>query len=112
MRVPTLGCSCFHISSNSWLQLLSENSISKKDHNHVKIFWITSPADMGSPFDSKQLFRVNIFSNDKDIRICQSFCATQATTELWQYLDVFFSKTTELKKITNLSEALFMWIFP
>ena len=42
---------------------------------------VTSPTGMGSPFDSKQEpeFQLNIFSNDRDIRKCQS-CRTQTTT--------------------------------
>ena len=42
MWVPTLNCSC-----------LLENSKLKKGHNYVgKILKITSPTNMGSPFDS------------------------------------------------------------
>ena len=45
-----------HFGANIRLQLLLENSASNKGHNFVKnILRITSPAGMGSPFDSKQL---------------------------------------------------------
>ena len=53
-----------------------ENSKLKMGPNFVKKNWrITSPTGMGSPFDSKQYseFQVNIFSNNRDIRKCQSF---------------------------------------
>ena len=44
-------------SNNRDIRLHLENSKSKKGHNFVKKNWrITSPADMGSPFDSEQLF--------------------------------------------------------
>ena len=51
----------FNLYSHRWganarLQLLLENSKSIKEHNYVrKILRITSPTDMGSPFDSKKL---------------------------------------------------------
>ena len=34
---------------------------------------------MGSPFDSE--FQVNIFSNKRDIRKCQSFCMTNSKSK-------------------------------
>ena len=37
------------------LQLLLENSNSKKGHNYVKKLRVTCPTIIGSPFDSKQL---------------------------------------------------------
>ena len=45
-------------SNNRDIRLHLENS--KKGHNFVKKNWrITSPTDMGFPFDSEQLFRVS-----------------------------------------------------
>ena len=42
--------------ANARLQLLLENSMSKKGHNYVKKnLRATCPTGMGSPFDSKQL---------------------------------------------------------
>ena len=41
-------------------------------------------------------FQENIFSNDRDIRKCQSFCMTTplpTTTELWHYLDISFENS-------------------
>ena len=50
-----------------------ENSKSKKEHNFVKKNWrITSPTGRGFLFDSEQLL-LNFFSNNRDIRKCQSF---------------------------------------
>ena len=44
-------------SNNRDIRLhLLENSKSKKGHNFVKKWRITSPTGMGSPFDSEQLF--------------------------------------------------------
>ena len=49
-----------HADANAWLQLLLENSKSKRGHNYIKInLRTTSPTGMGSPFDSKQLFWVS-----------------------------------------------------
>ena len=43
-------------SANARLQLLLENSKSKKGHNYVKkSLRVTCPTGIGSPFDSKQL---------------------------------------------------------
>ena len=63
-------------SNNRDIRLHLENSKSKKGHNFVKKNWrIISATGIGSPFDSEQLseFQVNIFSNNRDIRKCQSF---------------------------------------
>ena len=41
-------------------------------------------------------FQVNIFSNNRDIRKCQSFRTTPpppTTPGLWQYLNVFFENS-------------------
>ena len=57
--------------ANAQLQLLLENSKSRKGHNYVKkVLKVTCPSGMGSPFDVNNLseFQVNIFSNDRDIR--------------------------------------------
>ena len=65
-----------HAGANARLHLLLENYKSKKGHNFVKkILRVTCPTGMGSPFDSKNYceFQLNIFSNDRDIRKCQSF---------------------------------------
>ena len=63
---------------------------------------------MGSPFDGEQIleFHVNIFSNKRDIRKCQSF-----TRRRLRYVNtsMFSSKTAKLKiiiKYSLLSRAL------
>ena len=43
-------------SNNRDIRLYLESSKSKKGHNFVKKWRITSPTGMGSPFDSEQLF--------------------------------------------------------
>ena len=62
-----------------------------------KILGATCQTVMGSPFESKPLaeFQENTFSNDKDIRKCQSICMTPPlpTTGLGQYLDFFFENS-------------------
>ena len=56
--------------ANARLQLLLENSKSKKGHYIVKnVLRDTYPTCKSSPFDSKQpVFQVYIFSNDRIIR--------------------------------------------
>ena len=64
-----------HAGANVWLQLLLENSKSKRGQNYARIFEDYLPYWYGFPFESKQLdwvFKVNIFSNDRDIGKCQS----------------------------------------
>ena len=73
MHGQTCGCHC---SASAAFK-------SKKGYNFVKKYMrITSPTGMGSPFDSEQQseFRVNIFSNNRDIRKCQSFRTTTLLT--------------------------------
>ena len=50
-------------------------------------------------------FQVNIFSNNRDIRKCQSFCTmtTTTTTGLWQYLDIFF-ENSRAKNVPHASK--------
>ena len=43
-------------SNNRDIRLHLENSKSKRGHNFVKKWRITSPTGMGSPFNSEQLF--------------------------------------------------------
>ena len=46
--------------ANALLQLLLENSKSKKGHNYVKkTLRVACPTDVGSPFDGKQLIGVS-----------------------------------------------------
>ena len=46
-----------HAKAQAWLQLLLENSKTKRGHDYVKkILRITSPTGMGFPFDCTQLF--------------------------------------------------------
>ena len=66
-------------SNNSDIRLHVENSTSKKGHNFVQKNWrITSSTDMGSLLIVKNYskFQVYIFSNNRDIRKCQSFLTT------------------------------------
>ena len=63
-----------------------------------KIFWGLPPLLVWVPLsimNNQSEFQVNIFSNDKDITKCPSFCTTttQTTPELWQYLIVFFENS-------------------
>ena len=72
------------------------NSKSKKGHNCAKnILRVTSPIGMSSPFHNEQLVQVNIFSNDRDITKCPSFCTM--TTQSYDNTSSFSSKTAELK---------------
>ena len=42
--------------ADAWLQLLLENSKTKKGHNYIKkVLKVTCQSGMGFPFDSKQL---------------------------------------------------------
>ena len=55
---------------------------------------------MGFPFESKQYseFQVNIFSYNRDIRKCQSFCTTPPTrSQGYDNTSTFSSKTVEIK---------------
>ena len=55
----------------------------EKGNNYVKNnLRITCPTGISSPFDSESEFQVNIFSNDRDFRKCQSFCTTTPTEML------------------------------
>ena len=48
------------MGAKPWLQLLLENSKSKKGHKYVKKYLrVICPTGMGSPFDSKQLVCVS-----------------------------------------------------
>ena len=67
------------------LTFFYKNSKSKKGHNCAKhILRVTSPIGMSYSFHNEQLveFQVNIFSNDRDITKCPSFCTTTTTQEL------------------------------
>ena len=106
-------------------KFLYENSKSKKRNNFVKKNWrIIYPTGMGNENENSKSkkgqncvkneglppllvwvsllivnnyseFQVAIFSNNRDIWKCQSFCTTPPTTTtgLWQYLDVFFDNS-------------------
>ena len=89
-------------SNNRDIRLHLENSKSKMGHNFVKkigglppllvLVWVPLLI-----VNNCSGFQVNIFSNNRDIRKCQSFCTTPTTTPgLCQYLHVFFEKA-ELK---------------
>ena len=70
-------------SNNRDIKLLLENFKSKKGHNFVKkIDWTTSPTGWVSLLivNNYYEFQVNIFSNNRDIRKCQSFRTTPPTT--------------------------------
>ena len=83
MQDAQLSCSC-------WVEK------SKKGHNLVKkngqlpslLVWV--PLLTVNNYSD---FQVNIFSNNRDIRKCQSFCAPPPTPGLWQYLDDFFENS-------------------
>ena len=65
MWVPTLGCSC-----------ILKNSKSKNGHNIVKNTGGLIPLLVWAPLlivNNYSEFQVNIFSNNRDIRKCQSF---------------------------------------
>ena len=62
---------------------------------------------MGSPFDGEQysVFQVNIFSNNRDIRKCQSFCLkilsrkrgiTLSKKKLKDYLPYWYGDSEQL----------------
>ena len=69
--------------ANAQLQLLLENSKSKKGHKIVKnVLRDTYPTYKSSPFDSKQpVFQVYICSNDRDIRKMSKFLHENAATD-------------------------------
>ena len=79
---------------------------------------ITFLIGMGSPFDSKQYsrFQVNIFSNDRDIRKCQSSCTMTPTRSLplppptrkgYDNTSTFCSKTAEIKMGVKIEKHSF-----
>ena len=96
-----------HAGANARLQFLLEiyrifnkNSKSKKGHNCAKnILRVTSPIGMSSPFHNEELVLVNIFSNDRDITKCPSFCTTTTTQ-------------TQTKKGHNCAKNILRVTFP
>ena len=84
------------LSNNRDIRLHLENSKSKKGHNFVKkneglsllLVWV--PLLIVNNYSE---FQVNIFSNNRDIRKCQSFRTPPPTPRLWQYLKVFFENS-------------------
>ena len=68
-----------HAGANARLQLHLENSKSKNGHNFVKKIEGLPPLLIWVPLltaDNYSEFQVNIFSNNRDIRRCQSFRTT------------------------------------
>ena len=103
MRVPTLGCSCIQ---QILLKLKKGNNFGKKIAGFPPLLvWV--PLLMVNNYSE---FQVNIFSNKRDIRKCQSF--TRRRCRLRQgYVNtsMFSSKTAKLKiiiKYSLLSRAL------
>ena len=85
LPVPTIKCkitinikhhkSTICVGANPWLQLLFENS---KSIMSIFFWRITSPM-VWVPLlivNKSSEFQVNIFSNDRGIRNCRSFCMT------------------------------------
>ena len=83
------------------LQILSR----KRGITVPKIFWGLPPLLVWVPLsimNNQSEFQVNIFSNDRDITKCPSFCTTtQTMPELWQYLIVFFENSRAKKIYTR-----------
>ena len=73
------------ISNKRDIRLHLENSKSKKGHNFVKKIGELSALLIWVPLlivNKYSEFQVNIFSNNRDIRKCQSFRTTPTTTTL------------------------------
>ena len=84
-------------SNNRDIRLHLENSKSKKGHYFAKKIGGFTPLLVWVPLlvvNNYSEFQVNIFSNNRDIRKCQSFRTTPPTTTT----TTFSSKTAELKK--------------
>ena len=102
-------------SKNRDIRLHLENSKSKKGHNFVKNWRITSPTGMGSPLivNNYSGFQVNIFSYNRDIRKCESFFFSRRRRRRQGYdnTSTFSSKTAELKiLLRNMSTFFFKFV--
>ena len=89
-------------SNNKDIRLHLENSKSKKGHNCVKKIGGLPPLLVWVPLlivNNYSEFQVNIFSNNGDIRKCQSFhtMPPPTTPGLCQYLIFFFENSQAYK---------------